>query len=215
MNAPNTPYAPDAPDKPDMPDAPHALSALCLNPGWIYEVVAGTIGENGPHAAPIGILTPDNRRLKAELYEGSATLANIRRNAVLGLSFVSDAGLLFDALYRRDALRFTVSTAGVPFVQGAFAWLEARIISSEESGGRTRIEAEAAHCRILCPGVPVNRAQGLLLESLVISTRLHTLPPGFARGQLLENARVIAKVAPGSRYETDMRELLALAGISG
>ncbi|MGE4506585.1 MAG: hypothetical protein AB7D51_14655, partial [Desulfovibrionaceae bacterium] len=70
---------------------------------------------------------------------------------------------------------------------------------------KAQILAEGGRSPVL-----INRARGLFLESLVLSTRRRILGQA-AEDQLRENARVIAKVAPGSPYEQAMNELLALA----
>ncbi len=188
---------------------------LGMQHGWIYEVVAGTRSEDGPHAAPIGVMTPDGRIIKAELYKGSTTLENILRNSLLGLNLPPDATMLQTALYHRQELRYVTSPTGsdVPFVMGADAWLELRVTSTRESTNKILLEAELSGCHIQRPVKLLNRAHGLLLESLVLSTRRHLLDPQFVRDQLLENARVISKVAPGSTYAASMGDLLQRIGI--
>ena len=188
-----------------------------MRPGWIYEVVASTLDERGFHAAPIGILTRDGETLKAELYKGSATLANIARNGILGINLVSDPVLLHNALHRRDTLLFATDEmprAETPFLRGADAWLELApsLISGETAS--VHLLATLTHWRQFAPVRLLNRAAGLLLESLVLSTRRHILPAEHIRDQLVENARVIRKVAPDSSYATAMTELLAVCALS-
>ena len=64
--------------------------------------------------------------------------------------------------------------------------------------------------RVHCDGTPrlINRAEGLLLESLVLATRLERRGAGAALTTLTENYRVVGKVAPGSAYERAMAALL-------
>ncbi|WP_428565236.1 MAG: DUF447 domain-containing protein [Solidesulfovibrio sp. DCME] len=203
---------------------------LGLRRGWIYEVAATTLGRDGPHAAPIGVSTPDGVVLRAELYKGSATLANILENGLLGLNFPPGPALLQTALHHRDRLRFAAlapeppaaalapeppaTPRGVPFLEGADAWLELRGLRTEDAGRTVRLEASPGRLRAFGPVRLVNRAEGLLLESLVLSTRLHLMPPGQGRERLKENARVVTKVAPGSELAAAMGELLAALGLS-
>ena len=186
-----------------------------MRQGWIYEVIASTSGEKGPHAAPIGILTPDGLTLKAELYKGSTTLDNILRTTILGLNLIHDAAILHKALYRREELTFAPLTqdSATPFVLGADAWLDLKITRTTETRDKYVIEAEPAACHVQAPVSPLNRAHGLLLESLVLSTRRYVLPRDIVREQLLENARVIAKVAPDSPYQDTIQDLLRSIGI--
>jgi hypothetical protein len=194
---------------------------LGLRHGWIYEVAATTLGRGGPHAAPIGVSTPDGLILRAELYKGSGTLANILEHGVLGLNFPPGAALLQTALHHRDRLRYAAmepetaaAPRAVPFLSGADAWLELRDLRTEDTGHTVRLEAWPVRFRAFGPVRLVNRAEGLLLESLVLSTRLHLLPPGRGREILRENTRVITKVAPGSDQAAAMRDLLAVLDLS-
>ena len=192
-------------------------AAFGIQHGWIYEVIATTSGECGPHAAPIGILTPDGATLKAELYKGSTTLANFLRNNILGLNLVHDPVQLHDALYRRERLHFTGAAgeaAGVPFLKDADAWLALRPARGPETEKTMILTATLAWWRAFGPVSLLNRAPGLLLESLVLSTRRHILPPDEFRERLLENARVIAKTAPGSAQAAAMEDLLGVMGLA-
>ena len=196
----------------------HIPEDFAMRPGWIYEVVATTLGERGFHAAPIGVWTRDGETLMAELYKGSTTLANIARNGILGVNLVSDPVLLHNALHRRDTLVFVTDNempgAETPFLRGADAWLELApsLISGETAS--VHLHAKLTHWRQFAPVRLLNRAAGLLLESLVLSTRRHILPAEHIRDQLFENARVIMKVAPDSSYATAIAELLTVCALS-
>jgi hypothetical protein len=91
---------------------------------------------------------------------------------------------------------------------GAPSWLALRVGGLEDAGKKMLLTAEIVDASEAGPGTLINRAKGLFLESLILSTRCRLL--GWAAvDQLRENVRVIAKVAPGSDYETAVRELLA------
>ncbi len=183
---------------------------LGMRHGWIYEVVASTQGDYAPHAAPIGIMTPDGVHLRAELYKGSTTLDNILNNSIIGLNLPHDALLLQASLYDRQNLDFTFSPTNsrIPFLQDADAWMELHLAAARESANKVSLEATLSDCHIRGAIRLVNRAHGLLLESLVLSTRRHLLGLDLVLQQLQENARVINKVAPGSSYAAAIRELL-------
>lgn len=190
------------------------LATLGLRPGWIYEVAASTLGAGGPHAAPLGVFTPDGRSLRAELHKGSATLANILNNGILGLSFLPEAAMLHTVLHRLESLHFASLEGGNPvpcFLQGADAWIELRLTSTADYGRTVHLEALPGRSAIFGPVRLINRAEGLLLESLVLITRRHLLPAELIGEQLRENSRVVNKVAPGSVQAAAMRELLELA----
>ena len=64
--------------------------------------------------------------------------------------------------------------------------------------------------RVHIDGTPrlINRAEGLLLESLVLSTRLERQETPSALASITENYRVVRRVAPGSDYESALGALL-------
>jgi Protein of unknown function (DUF447). len=70
--------------------------------------------------------------------------------------------------------------------------------------------------RVHHAGAPrlINRAEGLLLESLVLATRLERREAAAALTTLTENLRVVGKVAPGSAYESALAALLRDLGLS-
>jgi len=193
-------------------------ATLGLRPGWIYEVAATTLGGSGPHAAPLGVSTPDGNVLRVELYKGSTTLANVLENGALGINFLSEAAKLQTTLHHRDKLRFVSLTSGVDeaapaaplFLEDADAWLALCRPQTEDAGRLVRVTAVPGHFRVFRPVRLINRAEGLLLESLVLSTRLYLMPPDEGRERLLENARVIAKVAPDSTQAAAIADLLAV-----
>lgn len=183
-----------------------------MRPRWIYEVVV-TVGRgDGFAAAPFGFWTDDGTTLRAALFKGSSTLQSILDQRRFVVNCVDDPLALHHALNRRDQLAFDVirdgEAAGLPVLDGVPAWLAVRLVRHEDRGDKVLLLAEGVAESASAPGGLVNRAKGLFLESLVLSTRSHLLGPA-AVDQLRENARVIAKVAPGSRYEAAIGELLA------
>jgi hypothetical protein len=119
---------------------------------------------------------------------------------------------LHAALNRRDELVFDAvpegPAAGWPVLAGVPSWLAMRVVGLKDAGEKMLLTAGVVGGSEAGPGRLINRAKGLFLESLVLSTRCRLM--GWAAvDQLRENVRVIAKVAPGSDYETAVRELLA------
>jgi len=54
----------------------------------------------------------------------------------------------------------------------------------------------------------INRAEGLVLENLALSTKLPHLPGKGIQNVIRENYRIIRKVAPGSDYEKVAESLI-------
>jgi|GEM_PF-386942 hypothetical protein len=181
---------------------------------WIYEVVitAGSIGKVA--VGPFGLWTDDGETLRAALFKGSSTLETIRERRCFAVNFIEDPLDLHDALNRRDRLVYDAvrdsEADGCPILAGVPSWLAMRVESLEDVGKQMMLTAEVVCGSATPPAVLINRARGLFLESLVLSTRCRLLGQA-AVDQLRENARVIGKVAPGSGYERAIGELLATA----
>ncbi len=178
---------------------------------WIYEVVVTVNRGDSVATAPFGVWTDDGTTLKAALFKGTSTLEAILEHQSFVINFVEDPVSLHNALNRRDRLTFETihegEAAGLPVLAETPPWLAVRLVRFEEQEGKVLLEAESLFESQSGPVRLINRAKGLFLESLVLSTRCHLLGQ-VAVDQLCENTRVIAKVAPGSSYETAIRELL-------
>jgi hypothetical protein len=184
------------------------LRPLHLEAGWIYEVVVCTNVEGSPHAAPTGVWTRDHRTLQMDLYGSSRTLRGIMATGVFAADFPRDAEAFFTVLHAPAELAFDGSRAGAaPCLADSCATVELTLAGAEQSGATTRITGSVANVT-LREGVRLfNRAEGLLLESLILATRLGHLPRPTVLAQLHENRRVVDKVAPDSTYAKAMRHL--------
>jgi hypothetical protein len=183
-----------------------------LHPNWIYEVVVTARLGDTVTAGPFGLWTGDGVILEAALFKGSSTLEAIRESRCFVVNFVDDPLDLHATLNRREELLFDTvpkgPAAGWPVLAGVPSWLAMRVVGLKDAGEKILLTAGVTDGSDAGPNRLINRAKGLFLESLVLSTRCRLL--GWAAvDQLRENVRVIAKVAPGSGYETAVRELLA------
>jgi hypothetical protein len=61
----------------------------------------------------------------------------------------------------------------------------------------------------------INRAEGLLLESLILASRIARSDRAATLAVLREHRRVVHKVAPGSSYAAAMDALLERLGAAG
>ena len=122
---------------------------------------------------------------------------------------MQDTEIFYHALFAGEKIKYgPAEKIDAPVLIDSPASIEAKVISVTPKAQRMVIEAEIVHIqnRIKCD--LTNRAQSLLLESLIVATRIPHLPEGKPGKLLRENYRVIKKVAPGSKYEDIMRELL-------
>lgn len=187
-----------------------ALDALPLRKGWIYEAVVCTFSGASPHAAPFGVWTDDGAHLELDMYEGSRTLANVLAVRELVVAFPPDVPTLSRVLFEPERLTFAdAATVRAPALAGAPATVELVVSDTTPIAGGTHVTA--APCRTTAvPQVPLlNRADGLLLESLVLATRRERLGAAAVVPRLAENLRVARKVAPGSEAERALAALVA------
>ena len=185
------------------------LRRLGMQDRWIYEVLISTFRDGTPHAAPMGVWTNCTDKLCMDVYNGSQTLANILDCGDFVANFPGDAGMLYAALWAPDQLQFA-EAQGVhaPVVAGCTVNVELVLSSTATGGDRVRLEGHVKH--VHRDGTPrfINRAEALLIESLVLATRLERRGTGAALTTLTENYRVVRKVAPGSAYERALAALL-------
>ena len=185
------------------------LRRLGMQDRWIYEVLISTFRDGTPHAAPIGVWTSGPDELCMDVYDGSRTLANILDGGEFVANFPADAGMLYVALRAPEQLLFAgAQDVRAPVIAGCTVNLELVLTSATPGGDRMRLVGDVR--RVHRHGAPrlINRAEGLLLESLVLATRLERLGPGAALTTLTENHRIVGKVAPGSAYERALAALL-------
>ena len=181
-----------------------------LRDRWIYEVLVSTFRDGAPHAAPIGLWCEGADELFMDLYDGSQTLTNILESGALVANFPADVALLFAALRAPDQLAFTAARrVCAPLVVGCPAAVELTVSSVCPNGDKVRIATTVECLHADAAAHLINRAEGLLLESLILATRLEHMETSVVVAAIKENHRVVGRVAPGSDHE---RMLAALLG---
>jgi len=191
------------------------LLRLGLQERWTYEVLISTFRHDTPHAVPIGVWTEGADELLMDVYDGSQTLASILEGGDFVANFPADAGLLYAALRAPRQLAFAeAQLVHAPVVAGCTATVELTL--RRAIPGTDRVRLAGAVRRVHHEGAPrlINRAEGLLLESLVLASRLEHRDAAAAQTTLTENLRVVSKVAPGSAYERALAALLRELGAS-
>jgi hypothetical protein len=187
----------------------HLLRPLRLHESWIYEVLISTFRDRTPHAAPIGVWAEGADELFMDVYAGSQTLTNIVQAGSFAANFPADVGSLYAALRAPDSLEFTEARlVCAPLVAECTTTAELTLSSATPRGDTVRIAGRVA--RVDQAGAPrlINRAEGLLLESLVLATRLGHVESADVLATLKENHRIVRRVAPGSEYEHALEALL-------
>lgn len=185
------------------------LKRLGIRKNWLYEIVITSVDNHVPHAAPFGIRTADFKIVSIEMYKGSNTLRNILKNKEFVINTVSDPTVFYHALYAGEKINFgSAKMIKAPVLLDSPASIEVRLKNAVSSGKRYMIEAEVVYLHIRNQSELINRAKSLVLESLILATRISHSPKRTPEELLKENYRVIKKVAPGSKYEHVMQDLL-------
>lgn len=184
------------------------LRHLGLNPGWIYEALVCTYLDGVPHAAPTGIATDDFERIRLDLFDGSRTLDALAASADFAVALPAGAEALFRALYAPGELSFTrASVVDAPSVAGSAATIELRMLGLERREHRTRVIADVVAVTRRTDVRLINRAEPLLVEALILATRIDLARREQTLATLDEQLRVAEKVAPGSPAAVALRRL--------
>jgi len=190
-----------------------SLQQLGMEKNWLYEVVISSYHDDIPHAAPFGVKSSDFKSVTIEMYKGSNTLRNVLTHKEFVLNPVDDPLVFYQALYAREKINFNpAKMIKAPVITDSPSAIEVRLINAVDRKLSFLIEAEVLYIHVQNIRPLTNRAKSLVLESLILSTRRSCFPEQKLDKLIRENYRVIKKVAPGSRYEIIMQELLNNCG---
>ena len=187
------------------------LQKIGMQVNWIYEVIVSTSNAGIPHAAPMGIWSADLETLNMAIYQGSVTLKNILEEKEFAANFVDDVSIYYESLFNKSNIDFRQLThMNVPVIKDSCATIACTVKDIEEKKNRFHIESEIVDIRIGGDVKLINRAEGLVIESLIQATRLHRLSGPRKGDALKENYRVVRKVAPDSAYQHIMEKVMDL-----
>ncbi len=190
------------------------LSDFGFIKGWTYEAIISCFNSDIPHAAPFGIKLTDMNTVQLEIYKGSNTLTGLLSTGEFVINFINSPIYFYESIYEREKLSFTqAKNVKAPVIKDCPVYIEARVTSNEEKTQSYIIDAEIICTTMNNTPVLFNRAEGLVIESLITATRIKYLPEGEAEKILKENYRVIKKVAPDSACVKIMEKLLNKCGI--
>jgi hypothetical protein len=185
------------------------LREFGLQRDWIYEVVVSAYCDRRPHAAPIGVWTTDFKTLEMEVFSDSLTLAGVLETMCFAVNFPADACVLRTVLYAPHELTFErARDIDAPLLSGSPATVEVTVDRTSASSDRVRVMGTVLRAEARPELRPINRAEGLVLESLILATRLPYLDGASTMARLRENGRVVHKVAPGSSFDDAMMSIL-------
>jgi len=174
---------------------------LGLRKGWIYEVIVGAAG----NAAPMGILTRDFESVEMEVYKDSKTYENILGAGEFVINFVDDVEIFYNSIFEKENIEFEDG-----HLKNADAFIQMKVAGKEELEDRIKIKAVPVEFKIARIPRLKNRAESLVLESLIAKTRIPHVSEEerkFLEGKIQENLRVVKKVAHGSEFERILERL--------
>ncbi len=190
------------------------LKSLGFQKNWTYETIVTCYSDTlTPHVSTFGLISPDLKKIVLEIYEGSKSLSFILNKKDFVINLLSDPIIFYQALYDKENLRFIKpENVNAPVLANAETYIEARLQKTQEKEHRQTIHAEIVNIHSSKKPVLINRADHLLLESIITATRIHYLPEGKPEETLKDNYRVINKVAPGSPCIGIMKRLIEKCG---
>ena len=126
------------------------------------------------------------------------------------VNLIGDVTVFYDSLFDDVNVEYRDSlNINAPVVRSALTVIEARLKKAENKGDRFHLESEPVNVESYEPKPEsINRAEAIVIESLILATRLPYLPGSSAQEALRENCRIVRKVAPGSEYERIMGKLV-------
>lgn len=188
-----------------MPDLTH----LGLATGWIYEAIVTTKKGRSNHAAPVGFSTKDQAFCELVIFKSSQTWQNIITTGEMALNITQDLSLFAKALHAKDKLEYIAGQAvSAPVLKGVDCVLELELVESFDQKDRAKLITWPKRIFGELKSPLLNRAHALYLENLIMETRASFANGRELKARILENQRVIAKVAPDSDYHVMGLELL-------
>jgi hypothetical protein len=187
------------------------LKEIGMKKNWIYEVIVSTFYAGTPHAAPMGIWSEDFDTLNMAIYKDSKTLENIIKEKEFAANFVDDITIFYESLFNKGKIAFKqLKQINTPVIKDSSAIIECKVKHIKKKENRFHISAEIVDLRIWDEIKLINRAEGLVIESLVLASRLPHFPGRRNEDTLKENFRIIGKVAPDSTYVRTMEKVMNL-----
>lgn len=184
------------------------LEAIGMQENWIYEVIISVFYHNSPYATPIGIWTEDFDTLEMEIYKESTTLKSIMKEKEFAANLIADMEIFYEALFDKGKIAYEDSEQiNAPVIKNSSATIELTMKEIKERRESYYIKAGVVHIKTSGKIILINRAESLVLESLILATKLPYLSRQRIEDILKENYRIIRKVAPGSEFENIVKRI--------
>lgn len=181
---------------------------LNMMDNWIYESILCTGIGPKTNLAPIGVRKKGDD-LMLDLFMGSRTQKNLELHPDFSINFPPDAGHFYLALQDSASLATkSASEIRALLLADAPLAIEAQVKNALSMGEKQRVFAREVCRHVRGKARLYNRAEPLLLESLIVWTRRKIMPTSQLEEILLENQRIINRVAPQSQYVHQIASLV-------
>lgn len=198
------------------------LEKLGMIPNCIYETIFTTYNTDfTPNAAPIGITTPDMKKIIAKIYSTSQTYRNILEKKCVVINITNDVSLFFQTSLDKKSLEketkiFKKSkNINAPILIPASAYIEATVDNIQKiDEKRFKIILSIKDAEIVDPcATPICRAPNLILESIIHATRIEAYKrEGETKKaeQLIDQVKsykeLVSRIAAGTKYQEIMEK---------
>jgi hypothetical protein len=199
------------------------LEKLKMIPNCIYETIFTTYNNDfTSNAAPMGISTPDMKKLVSNIYSSSQTYRNILEKKCAVINITNDVLFFYQTSIDKKSLEgetkiFKKSkNIAAPILISASAYIEATVDNIQKiDENRFKIIFNIKNAEIVDPcASPICRAPNLILESIIHTTRIETYKrEGETKRaeQLIDQVKnyreLINRIAAGTKYEALMEKI--------
>lgn len=189
------------------------LNELGFKENWIYEAIVSTEEDGNINHAPMGVWTQDLKTLTLKTYKTSRTADIINDTREFTVNLTDDLDLFYKALYEKDQIKAGKSDTGKPCIKGVDAYIVAKVVEVQDLGEAYEFTGEVVESKVIKKPRLVNRADALMLETLIEYTKLpYVKGKEAAKTWIREYCRTIKKVAPGSKYDDVVDEMVGELG---
>lgn len=168
----------------------------------IRECIVTTLSDEGKlHIAPLGIIE-DGEGWVVAPFRPSTTLDNLRTTPFAVANFTDDV-LVFAGCLTGNKDWPTLPATHVPggILDGALAHLELAVEHVEEDDLRPRFHCRIVHEGSHAPFKGFNRAQGAVIETAILASRLKMLPREKVETELAYHQIAVTKTAGPREHE--------------
>lgn len=167
----------------------------------IRETIVTTMGPEGVHIAPLGIIADGEEWIIAP-FRPSTTLENLRKLPFAVASCTDDVRIFAGCLTGRgDWPVINCAHVPVPRLAAALAHVELAVTEVTEDAQRPRFRCRVVHCAAHAPFAGFNRAKAAVIEAAILVSRLHLLPRPKIEAEIAYLEVAVTKTAGAAEHE--------------